>query len=84
MEFWKKRLLRGEKWNVIKKLTLVIALVLTNPVIKKGIVVTDESSAMEQAGYNPKLVEGHADNIKITTPGDLTIAECFLKGLEGT
>ena len=52
-----------------------------NDSIEKGIVVTDESSAMEQAGYQPKLVEGHADNIKITTPGDLAVAEAILSCL---
>lgn len=44
-----------------------------------GIEVTDESAAMERAGWRPKLVEGHADNIKITGPGDLDLAEFFLR-----
>ncbi len=43
--------------------------------------VTDEASAMERAGYAPLLVEGHADNIKITHPEDLTLAELYLKYL---
>ena len=34
-------------------------------------VVTDESSAMEWSGYSPRLIEGRADNIKVTRPGDL-------------
>lgn len=41
--------------------------------------VTDESSAMEWAGYHPLLVKGHADNIKITQPEDLMLAEFYLK-----
>lgn len=41
--------------------------------------VTDEASAMELAGYKPLLVEGHADNIKITRPEDLALAEFYLK-----
>ena len=41
--------------------------------------VTDEASAMELAGHAPLLVEGHADNIKITHPEDLALAELFLK-----
>ena len=41
--------------------------------------VTDEASAMELAGYHPQLVEGHADNIKITRPEDLAMAEFFLQ-----
>ncbi|HFX0491721.1 2-C-methyl-D-erythritol 4-phosphate cytidylyltransferase [Pseudomonas aeruginosa] len=36
-----------------------------------GVAITDEASAMEWAGYAPKLVEGRADNLKITTPEDL-------------
>jgi 2-C-methyl-D-erythritol 4-phosphate cytidylyltransferase len=42
-------------------------------------VVTDEASAMENAGLKPKLVEGHTDNIKITRPEDLALAEYYLK-----
>jgi 2-C-methyl-D-erythritol 4-phosphate cytidylyltransferase len=46
--------------------------------IADGFEVTDEASAMEHAGYRPQLVEGHADNIKITRPEDLPLAEFFL------
>ncbi|MPR03192.1 2-C-methyl-D-erythritol 4-phosphate cytidylyltransferase [Pseudomonas sp. MAFF 212408] len=34
-------------------------------------VITDEASAMEWAGQAPRLVEGRADNIKVTRPEDL-------------
>ena len=44
-----------------------------------GYVVTDESSAMEHAGYHPKLVPGREDNIKITRPADLRLAELYLQ-----
>lgn len=40
--------------------------------------VTDEASAMELAGYAPRLVAGVATNIKITRPADLAVAEAFL------
>ncbi len=33
--------------------------------------ITDEASAMEWAGYQPRMVEGRIDNIKVTTPEDL-------------
>ncbi len=33
-----------------------------------GAAITDEASAMEWAGHAPRLVEGRADNIKVTTP----------------
>ncbi|SFA73281.1 2-C-methyl-D-erythritol 4-phosphate cytidylyltransferase [Azotobacter beijerinckii] len=36
-----------------------------------GVAITDESSAMEWAGQAPRLVEGRADNLKITRPEDL-------------
>ena len=36
-----------------------------------GVVVTDESMAMERQGLRPLLVEGSEDNFKITTPADL-------------
>ncbi|MBD1550495.1 2-C-methyl-D-erythritol 4-phosphate cytidylyltransferase [Pseudomonas typographi] len=35
------------------------------------VAVTDEASAMEWAGLAPRLVQGRADNIKITRPEDL-------------
>jgi 2-C-methyl-D-erythritol 4-phosphate cytidylyltransferase len=44
-----------------------------------GCEVTDEASAMEFAGYHPKLVMGSAANIKITHASDLAVAEALLK-----
>ncbi len=44
-----------------------------------GIAVTDESMAMEHAGFAPRLVEGREDNIKITRPADLALAEFVLR-----
>ena len=44
-------------------------------VIERNLEVTDDAQALELAGYAPKLVEGNADNIKITTPADLRLAE---------
>lgn len=41
--------------------------------------VTDEASAMELAGYSPRLVRGNADNIKITYPDDLLMAQIILQ-----
>ncbi|MBO3276650.1 2-C-methyl-D-erythritol 4-phosphate cytidylyltransferase [Pseudomonas schmalbachii] len=36
-----------------------------------GVAITDEASAMEWAGQAPRLIEGRADNLKVTTPEDL-------------
>jgi 2-C-methyl-D-erythritol 4-phosphate cytidylyltransferase len=41
--------------------------------------VTDEASAMELAGYRPRMVQGHRDNIKITLPADLELAAFYLQ-----
>ena len=46
-----------------------------------GVNVTDEASAMEHAGFRPKLVEGRSDNIKITRPSDLTLARFIIEEL---
>lgn len=46
--------------------------------LSAGDSVTDESAAMEKAGARPKLVPGRADNIKITRPEDLPLAEFIL------
>jgi 2-C-methyl-D-erythritol 4-phosphate cytidylyltransferase len=43
-----------------------------------GADITDEASAMERAGVQPKLVPGQADNIKITVPADLPLAGFYL------
>lgn len=47
--------------------------------VAAGVSVTDEAGAMERAGHAVRMVEGRADNIKITTAGDLALAEVFLR-----
>ena len=42
--------------------------------------VTDEASAIEQLGVQPRLVLGSRRNIKVTYAEDLAIAEAILKG----
>ena len=39
---------------------------------------TDDASVVEAYGYDITLVEGNRENIKITTPFDMTIAEALL------
>ncbi len=46
--------------------------------LDKGQSITDESSAMEFAGFTPQLITGREDNIKITRPADLKLAELYL------
>lgn len=45
---------------------------------RAGVRVTDEASAMERLGLRPCLVEGREDNLKVTTPADLALAEFIL------
>lgn len=45
----------------------------------RGVIVTDEASAMERVGAKPLLVEGREDNLKVTTPADLVLAEFLLR-----
>lgn len=45
---------------------------------ERGLEVTDEASAMERAGYKPRLVRGRESNIKVTYPEDLRLAEFWL------
>lgn len=45
----------------------------------RGVTVTDDASAMELAGYHPRLVEGRGDNFKITTPADLELARVLAR-----
>lgn len=47
--------------------------------MRVGAKVTDEAMAMERLGLKPKLVEGSEDNIKVTTPADLALAEFILR-----
>jgi len=49
---------------------------------RAGVEITDEASAMEWSGARPRLVPGHADNIKITLPEDLALAELYLRAQE--
>ena len=54
--------------------------------IENGTTVTDESQAIEEAGFSSKVVEGSGQNIKVTRPEDLWLAEAILshhKSLKG-
>jgi len=41
--------------------------------------VTDDAALVEKSGHRVKVYMGNYDNIKITTPGDLVLAECLLE-----
>lgn len=44
-----------------------------------GVLVTDEASAVEWTGRQPLMVEGAADNLKVTRPEDLPLAAYHLQ-----
>jgi len=44
-----------------------------------GFVGTDESSVVERAGQSVAVVPGSQVNLKITKPGDLELAEFYLR-----
>lgn len=51
---------------------------------KKGVMVTDDATLVEALGRKVKLVMGSYENIKITTPEDIIVAEALLKKKELT
>ena len=42
---------------------------------------TDDASLVQENGYEIKTIDGNQENIKITNPKDLLIAEVFIKNL---
>ena len=44
-------------------------------VIDERLVITDDAQAIELMGYSPALVAGSSENLKITSPEDLLLAE---------
>jgi len=42
--------------------------------------VTDEAAAIEQMGLRPRMVLGSRENLKVTYPEDLAIADAILRG----
>ena len=47
--------------------------------LQNQICMTDEASALEYAGHRVDVVQGRADNLKITYPDDLDLAALILK-----
>ena len=52
--------------------------------MEQGIPLTDDCSAMEAAGHPVHLTAGSEENLKITVPSDLILAEAILKRRERT
>jgi len=49
----------------------------------RGLQVTDDAGVMEAAGFSVHLVENTENNLKITTPEDLVLAEAILRERNG-
>lgn len=47
--------------------------------VRERVAVTDEAAAIERTARMPRMVAGSPDNIKITRPADLALAEQFLR-----
>jgi 2-C-methyl-D-erythritol 4-phosphate cytidylyltransferase len=62
---------QGFRYGVIKK--------AFDEAVADGFVGTDEASLVERSGHPVAVVMGSPQNIKITTPADLELAEFFLK-----
>src|SRR5437660_6883102 len=62
---------QGFRYSVIKK--------VFDEAAADGFLGTDEASLAERAGHAVAVVMGSAKNIKITTPGDMELAEFYLK-----
>lgn len=76
----KKTVDRNQLWHALtpqlyKTTELTSAI---NQAVMQSLIITDESSAMEQAGFASILVSGSSENIKITHPDDLALAEFYL------
>ncbi len=72
---------RGGLWRALtpQVFPLNVLLRALTQALQGGLEVTDEAMAVERSGGRPRLVPGHADNIKITVPGDLVLAEFYLR-----
>jgi len=62
---------QGFRYHVLKK--------AFDEATADGFTGTDEASLVERSGHEIAVVMGSAKNLKITTPGDLELAEFFLK-----
>jgi 2-C-methyl-D-erythritol 4-phosphate cytidylyltransferase len=69
---------RGDKWLAQTPQMFRLGL-LRRALQEAGVQVTDESSAIEALGLAPRLVDGSAQNFKVTYPEDFALAEAVLQ-----
>ncbi len=51
---------------------------------ERGLILTDDCSAAEAAGFPVRLTRGSTENMKVTTPVDLALAEAILQWRKDT
>lgn len=76
---------RSHLWHALTPQVFPIA-TLTRALqnaVDADVLVTDESQAVERLGVRPRMVEGYADNIKITLSEDIEFAELYLSRQDG-
>lgn len=71
---------REQLWHALTPQMFQVASLRNNisAALSQGLAVTDEASAMEWAGCTVNLVKGRSDNIKVTNPEDLALAQWYL------
>ena len=76
-------LVRSELWNIQTPQCFYTAPILNcyRKGQQDGCIATDDASLAEQYGLAVKVVPAYYENIKLTTPEDLDVAEVFLKRL---
>lgn len=79
-QFVERTMDRSVLWNVQtpQAFTYDILRQAFDHAIREHFYSTDESALVEAAGFRVKIVPGDYDNIKITSPEDLVIAEAIL------
>lgn len=74
---------RAQLWSVQTPQTFVKSLLLEahQKASQDGFVGTDDAMLVERLGHPVKIVKGYYENIKITTPEDLILAESIFQRL---
>ena len=67
---WRAQTPQGFRFGLLKK--------AFDEAIADGFIGTDEASLVEKWGGTVHVVMGSASNMKITTPGDLELAEFYM------
>ncbi|GAG74045.1 unnamed protein product, partial [marine sediment metagenome] len=79
--FINKTLNREEIWRAQTPQTFKYDIILPayRQAYKEKYLTTDDAAIVERYGHKVKLIIGLEENIKITTPFDIIVAENFLK-----